>query len=330
MKLIIGGSSSTGSSLLNQCLGRHHDVLISPETSLFARPQLIRAWDTYKHRILNWGKLKPLRSYGWHRENGVAIPYREWWITADDLGNLIEHREDFSSFIQGLEKVLKDRNQKSIWVEKTPANALNMASLSNVLSNTEYIVMVRHPLEAIASMIHRGYDPLYACGIFLLNSSYALSIDSTKCRVIQYEDFLQDYQSITEKIIAEAGLDPACMDWASSEDNIKIDSWRYAEDELPKAATHDRFQTLPLTLQQQVLCLINCLRIKDDFQIAGSTAKFLNIKALADATGYEFPLINDTSMMDYFKRQLRRDLIKRTALMDPINMFNAPFEIIRP
>lgn len=330
MKLIIGGSSSTGSSLLNHCLGRHSDVITSPETSLFARPQLVTHWDGYKHRILNWSKLRPLRSHGWHRENGISVPNDSWCVTDEEIELFIKQSADYDSLINRLESSIKERNQGLIWVEKTPANALNMPALSNVLSEVQFIIMVRHPLEAIASMIRRGYDALDACAIFLLNSSFALSTDSVRYRVIRYEEFLHQYQKVTEELLITAGLDPQKIDWVSSSNIVKIDSWRYAEDELPQSVVHDRFQSLSSDHQEEVLGLVCSLRIKESFRIAGMSALHLDIRSVAHATGYELPMIDNATRIKSNKRKLSKSLVWRTALMDPINIFNTPFEIIHP
>ena len=330
MKVVIGGSSSTGSSLLNQCLGRHRDVVISAETSLYARPQLLTKWETNKARILNWSKLKPLRSHGWHRENGVAIPHNSWSVTNEDIDRLVRQAVDFDTFITSLEQSILMPNAGSVWVEKTPANALMIPAWSEVLRNTHFIIMVRHPLEAIASMIHRGYDTLYACGIFLLNTSFGLTTDSDNCIVVPYEEFLGSYKAITEDIALSVGLDPALFDWVTSTGDTKMDSWRYAEDELPQPVVHDRFQSLPSQLQREVLDLVECLRIKESFQIAGMVAKYLDITSLAQATGYELTPVGGKVQIASYKTKLRNSLLKRTALKDPVNIFNTPFEIVLP
>jgi len=330
MKIIIGGSSSTGSSLLNQCLGRHRDILISPETSIYARPQLITHWHTYKDRILNWGKLKPLRSYGWHRENGINIPYDTWGVSDEDIRLIVERSENFDSFIKDIEQSILTHNHGTIWVEKTPANALTIPVLCGLLNDTLYITMVRHPLEAIASMINRGYEVLYACGIFLLNSSFGLSTDSDSCKVIRYEDFLENYQTMTERIITSVGLDPNLIDWIHSPRETKIDSWRHAEDELPQRVTHNRFQSLTPVIQREITNLVSCLRIKSTFQIAGQTAKYPDISSIAEATSYNLPETDVKVNINHYKRLFKNSLLKRTTLLDPINVFNSPFEIVTP
>ncbi len=304
-------------------------MIISPETSIYARPQLVTDWDRYKPRILNWSKLRPLRSHGWHRENGVSIPNGDWGVTDKEIELSIEQSQGFNSFISRVEQSIQEHNQGLVWVEKTPANALNMAALCDVLSDVQFIIMVRHPLEAIASMINRGYDTLDACAIFLLNSSFALATDTSRCQIIRYEEFLNQYQQVTEEVLSSVDLDPQEIDWVSSSSNIKLESWRFAEDDLPQPAVHDRFQSLSTLLQQEILGIVASLRIKEGFQIAGKSVMHRNIRAVARATGYELPLINSMADIKSYKRKLARSLIWRTTLMDPINIFNTPFEIIQ-
>ena len=328
MKVIIGGSSSTGSSLLNRCLGRHQEVVISGETSLFARPQLITKWEQHKGRLQNWSKFKPLRSHGWHRENGVVLLNDEWGLTHDELTGLIDSASTYETFIQIMEGSILTTANKSAWIEKTPANALTLPNLSMRLDRAYYITIVRHPLETIASMIHRGYDTLYSCGIFLLNSCFGLSIKSERWRMIRFEDFLEDYRAVTAEIIADVGLNPDLIDWDQSTQKIKLNSWRFAEDQLPQPMKHSRFDGLDIDTQQEVLGLIDCLRINPHFKIAGISAKYLDVRSIAKVTGYDIDHRKSSRSNMDFNNRLRKSLILRTMSMDPVNIFNSPFEIV--
>ena len=75
---------------------------------------------------------------------------------------------------------------------------------------------------------------------------------------------------------------------------------------------------------------MECLRIKESFHIAGRVAKYPDIASLAQATGYELASVGGGVQIASYKRKLRNSLLKRTALKDPVNIFNTPFEIVLP
>ena len=213
MIMLIGGSSSTGSSLLNQLLGRHPRMTISEESSLFARPQLITEWSKYKDRIIRSSPLRPLKSYGWHRENGVTIPYNSWQINRDRLGDMIQKHSRFSQFVKELKQDILTNQDTNVWAEKTPADALAMDLVSKLRGDTFLVSMLRHPLEAVASMVFRGYHPIYACCIYLLNTAFALSTDSNRKSIVKYEDLVDNYELVIEELLSNVGLRSVEIDW---------------------------------------------------------------------------------------------------------------------
>ena len=327
--IIIGGSSSSGSSLLNQCLGRHRDVAISSETSIFARPQLIEQWDKQKSRLFDNNKLTPLRSYGWHRENGVQWPLQEWNLTLDELNHFVLIAEDYDQFINLLKNAILTKNGKSLWVEKTPANSILFSLLSKLFDTAVLVLTVRDPLEAIASMIIRGFDPLYAACIYLINSSMGLSIQTDKCVVVKYEDFVVNYQKLTKEILDKAGISSGHIDWTAEDEHIKIKSWRYAENELPVLVKHNRFESLAMGQQQFVFSILRSLRIREDFSLFDVKPKFKSIEEIALHLNYKLPLIEiKKELKSTIRMQYICQLASRSLRLDPYNWLNSPFTFV--
>ncbi len=325
MIMIIGGASSTGSSLLNQLLGRHPRVLISQESSLFARPQLIMDWTRYKKRMLYWNKLNSLKSHGWHRENGLTIPSDTWQTSNQFLSEMIEIEHTYPRFIALLKGHILTKNDVDVWVEKTPANALTMSLLSQVLEGVHFITTIRDPLEAIASMVHRGFDAVYASCVYLLNSSFAMQSTLSNWTLVKYEALILDYKSIVAQLVDTAGLSIDQIDWNLTGEDVKIKGWRYYENRLPQRSEESRFKTLPIVQQRLILMAIQHLKIDPKFHVYGQRPSLLTIKDIAECYGYIVPNSTETEGKNVIRHKLKKAAINRSFRLDPINYFNFPF-----
>ena len=68
MQVIMGGSGSTGSSLLKNIMNRHQEIFAGGETAFFAKKMIYDNWLKARSRILK-RKLFGLRNFGWHIYN---------------------------------------------------------------------------------------------------------------------------------------------------------------------------------------------------------------------------------------------------------------------
>ena len=83
MQVIMGGSGSTGSSLLKNILNRHHDIFSGGETAFFAKKMIYEKWKKARPRVLK-RKLFGLRNHGWHIYNGTDLLQQEYlWDEVD-------------------------------------------------------------------------------------------------------------------------------------------------------------------------------------------------------------------------------------------------------
>lgn len=159
MPAIIGGSPSTGSSVIVNVLNRHSKLYAGPETHLFTKPNLYYNWNRYKKSILRPG-LKGMRSPGIHRYNGVILDQRK------PLRKLILQSDSFQKFA---DSYFLDSG-KSDWIEKTPANTYCFNLCLSHFDNIKVILMIRNPYDAVASMNARGISVARASALFMANS----------------------------------------------------------------------------------------------------------------------------------------------------------------
>ncbi len=70
--VIMGGSGSTGSSLLKNILNRNSKIFAGTETSLFCKKGIYFNWSSAKSRLLKRG-VRGLRNFGFHIYNGTDL-----------------------------------------------------------------------------------------------------------------------------------------------------------------------------------------------------------------------------------------------------------------
>ncbi|MBK7410802.1 MAG: sulfotransferase [Saprospirales bacterium] len=122
--ILIGGSPSTGSSVLVNMLNRHPDVVAGPETYLFIHPKLYTEWPAYRWFLLHRSKWGGLKSIGWFRKNGADLldPFYGW--TQESLSAEIPQALDLPAFAEAFFSKSRKGKDASRWVEKSPSNAL--------------------------------------------------------------------------------------------------------------------------------------------------------------------------------------------------------------
>ena len=80
MVVLMGGSGSTGSSLLKNILNRHTKIYAGEESNLFCKKELYADFNNSKHRITKRG-LFGLKNHGWHIYNGIDFVNNDYPIS---------------------------------------------------------------------------------------------------------------------------------------------------------------------------------------------------------------------------------------------------------
>lgn len=324
MILCIGGSSSTGSSLLLQLLNRHKKIIGGPESSLFARPQFYNDWNKYKGRI-NTSQFSFLRNHGWHRDNGVNIPYQKLGISYVELKDLILKQTSFEKFLLELTSIINANNNTLWWAEKTPANSLLFHQHLQMEIPLTCILTIRDPFEAIASMVIRGFSPVYATALFLINTGFGIVSSKDHFMSIKYEDLTSAYELTCSAIAKFLGLDDN-FDWHQIVVPIKMNSWRFAETDLPYSSKESRFDVLSSEEKNLILYCTNRFRIKNNYTIAGREPSVKSVNEICDLFGYKMRG-EKRNMQNIARRDLLQEMVIRTMKLHPTHLFNFPIRL---
>lgn len=262
---IIGGSPSTGSSLLRQILNRHSNIVCAHETHIWAKKGIIKNWEASKSK-LNAGKLLRSKDLGLFPFGGInkeEIPK----FSDSKFNALIKNHSDIFSFFHAFMKEHYDALPGQIVGEKTPANAINFNEIFQNSNEILCIHTIRNPYDTIASLIARGKSIPEAVGFYLYNCSHALNIDKdAKLLTVRYENLVSNPQQEVEPILQFLRLtfEEAMIKASKAKEGeiTKIDSWKYDEaGEIGKGSV-GRFEELSSSEKEEVVSFVWNMKLK--------------------------------------------------------------------
>jgi len=310
MQIIIGGSPSTGSSLLRQMLNRHSAIYCGPETKLFAFPQLYDEWEKLKYGLVR----KPyLTAPDVHLVRGANLsgPEQKW--SADEVAGLLKSTNSLPEFADAYFERPCRAYGKQYWAEKTPANVLGFRHFHDHFSAPVIIHVVRHPLDTIASLLSRGLPLFQAVSRYLFSTAYGLAARNLDCYVeVKYEHLVNSPEEALSGFFDICGLEfeDAMLSKGNPEmtETEKMDGWTHSETDLPSATAVGRFRNLTERQQDEAVQAVDCLAINSKFAL-NHDLPATDVPAVSDMLNYELP--GDLEATKKMRRRLARSRLAR-------------------
>ena len=314
MSVIMGGSGSTGSSLVKNILNRHKDIFAGEETSFFAKQMIYENWTKARKRIVK-RKLNGLRNHGYHIYNGTDMVHPEYGYTKDEVAKLAIDSDTLDEFCESFYNLALVKNNARFWIEKTPANSACFQMFLDHFDHGKVIHIVRNPYDTIASLWNRGYDLHYAVGIYLINTACGLTARKNRGRYheVKYEDLVQMPNTAISDLckFLKIMFVPDILE--SQGENIEVSQlpgWNYDETANIGTKALGRFDRLSEAEKLKLIEAVELIRISD----AGKelyNVKFSNIKEICNVLGYEYQNVSELSSLLELRKMLKKDRLQR-------------------
>jgi hypothetical protein len=296
MSILIGGSPSTGSSLLRRILNRHPLIFCGSETSIFAKAEIYDDWPSFKSKLFK-KSFFGISNAGWHNFTGVDIG-EDYPVSKSEARTIAQHSDTLIDFTTAFFGKCLENSGKKIWAEKTPSNAFTLARFLDIYKQEAKVVhTVRHPLDAISSLHNRGMTLYNALSVYLLNVSQAQQVEQdARAMVIKYEDLVSSPKQQLEllwKHLEVADPEKEVLQPQEQESGVtKMEGWKSEETAAPNTQSIGRFAELPLAAQRRLMAGIELLTHNLD-------APLKDIRAVAHYYGYQLPDPQAVKSEDY-------------------------------
>ena len=228
--IILGGSGSSGSTLLINILNRHPLIAAGPELSLLNKSYL---FDNQYHITKKKAKKltkKGLCSDGWFLY--PKIHYKKYNYSEEEFYNLIVNSRSQKEFLDKFFNQYLSKERKSIWAEKTPSNSYCFKQVLDLYPKARIIHIYRDGRDVITSFIKRGMSPYFASMLWLYNTSFALKYrNHSNYYEIRYENLVENPDKVIEDLcnLLNIVFSKKMLD-TQSITNANIDTWTNTPD----------------------------------------------------------------------------------------------------
>ena len=315
MGIIIGGSGSSGTTLLKAIIDRHPDLFAGPELSVFNKERLYLDWSRYKDKLIPLAR--NFSTDGWFPYASNNLLNKDYGWEKERLGQVINESKSLADFAEKFfEYSLRKKNAK-IWVEKTPSNTYGFSHFLEQSPTNKVIHMLRDPYDTVASLVKRGMSPYFAAGVWVYNNSAGLSVshrDDGRYYQLRYESFVSNAEDEIKALfdficinIEGVGLLAPPRD----EKQPGIDSWSSKPSGKVTNKSIGGFRRLPLVHQDAVVSALACFRIRKSV-LRNKNYIHASSEEICDALGYQFIKPKKTQRLNR-QLEMAQDFLWRTS-----------------
>ncbi len=227
---LIGGSGSSGSTLLAKALDRHPKIVCTPEMSFFNKHVVYGDFRKFKRNFPRWiSKGVPTNGYFAYTS---MFPWRSASCISDtDLTDWARRSRNIRDFVEQMQTHLFRNNDKSIFVEKTPSNCYCFSDFLEAFPTGRVIHIVRDGRDVVSSLIDRGYDVFKATSMWLYNTAAGLAChDSSRYLMVHYEDLVRqpevEIKKVCEHLSVEYSSKMLVVDGSDMDASRMVSTWR--------------------------------------------------------------------------------------------------------
>lgn len=323
--IIIGGSPSTGSSVLVNILNRHPDLVSGPETYLFIHPKLYRDWNSYRGALQTRRLVHHLCSEGWLALHGALLndPFYGW--EAPEVQTLIRRSASLPEFAQSYFGRSQQRSAAQQWLEKSPSNVIAFPHFLQHFPDGKVIHTVRNPLDTMASLYRRGLSAYYAAGAYLVNNALALRVqDTTNYFRMDYERWVEHPRQELQQLLQFLGFQWMDTLLEADTQEVRMSGWQHNEHGQLSSGSVGSFFQLPERDQQLLISALNVCIFSRPFR-EHHQLPFRDALEVCYALGYQLPKVDNKPFINALKKQQREDRWARIKKLYPTGFSIYPF-----
>lgn len=333
MPILIGGSGSTGSTVLRTVLNRHPALFSGYELNFFNKEQVFDEWERARRLVFGTRLHPPFATLGWFAWPGENLTHEDYGWSMPEVREIMEGTSSVAEFAgEYFDRPLKREGARD-WVEKTPSNAYSFPQFLREFPQGKVVHTTRAPLASVASLVHRGMDPVYAAGIWLYNTAAAMTVhEDPRSFLVRYEDFTGDPDATVGELCSFMGvpfrsdiLEP--QEDPDEEERLRNPGWTRSRI-APIKRSPSRFPTLDAAIRRRIRAALTILRVSDSH----ATRKGMTLRSWGDIApriGYDFEPLESLSRRDVrvVRTALLRDRWTRIRHRYPTGLRYYPLEV---
>lgn len=228
--ILVGGSGSTGSTLLAVILDSHPDVFCGHEISFFSKPVIYNDYDLFRDKLSVWLRRGVLTDG--YLLDGAFLSLECYEIDRVQLVKWANQAQDVREFVTALQARILRNREKRVWIEKTPSNVYCFREFLEAFPRGKVVHITRDGRDVTCSLMARGYSMFRATSRWLYDTSAGLACrDIPQYFEIRYEDLVANPVSAMQGLCAHIGIDyaPSMLNRKSPDSKTRgarMPSWR--------------------------------------------------------------------------------------------------------
>lgn len=330
MAILMGGSGSTGSSMLRRVFNRHPAVFSAAELNFFNKEQIFENWNLAKHRLLS-SRFFRLTTKGWFAYRGTYLLHEDYGWNRAELKELISSSSTLRQFVDAFFARPLAKHSATIWLEKTPSNAYSFTRFLEYFDDGLVIHTARNPLDSVASLVKRGFAPIYASGLWVYNTATAMNAESSdRYFLVRYEDLVTNPEKQVDTLLKTLGLDfePTMLDGEGNPEGKYTGSktWLNRPDGKISTSSMGRFNKLDKEKQEEIITALTLFGIADR-HVRARGLQYRCCEDICKKLGYQFTPEIYPRYIAKIRSDMRKDYIYRSLRLFATGWRNFPGKI---
>ena len=334
--VLMGGSGSTGSSLIRRMLDRHPQTFSGGELNFFNKEQIFNDWPSAGPKVINclvkrrqWLR-KRFTTSGWFPYPGHNLLSEEYGWNKEELVRLLENSPTLEDFVSNFFSKPLGLHKASHWVEKTPSNSYSFRAFLSHFPEGKVVHTTRNPYDAVASLVRRGFTPTFAAGIWVYNTGAALGArTSSRYLAVRYEDLVDSPEEEVSTLLEFLGVDVDPAVFRPDESSQpQVEGWQNSAASAVSSKSVGGFKRMPTEAQEEIRTALSVFEIRPD--VAGRKGiQSRTCRELCNEPCYEFSDFPNSKYLTKIRNDMRKDLLRRTIRRFETELLAYPARIQR-